>query len=195
MAAGPFGTATWVFIGMVAATLGLTFVVARVRRRRFVVLPPQHVAAAALVGVIGWEGAVNLPGLISQTNLLYTGLAGAPGETAAKLFAVAYAAFVTGCFVAIAGVIRRHPWGAALGTGCAVTRIAIAAYGVVQVLGFSRPQDQVVSFIVPVVAQAVPPLVAIALFAWPFRGGGLPLWDGPSRADAGIDGSAVGEEA
>jgi hypothetical protein len=182
--------AAWLIIGATGVTLALAAAAAIAERRRFAALVPAHVAGATVLGVIGWEWLVNLPGILADTSLLYRGLSGAPGELGAQLLGAAFVAFVAGAFVAVVGIARRRPWAVVLGIGIAITRLALVAISIVRAIGFELPADQGLAWLATIVATAVPPIAAIVLLVWPIVGrGGLPLAPDATRAQPDVTSS------
>ncbi len=110
-----------------AAAVGLALVAAAwtATNRKAIrpTLPLEHVAGAAILGVLGWEMLVHLPGTVMGIWTLTAGLGDVRGVEGYQAFLVAQAAFVIGVAIAIVGILRRRPWGAILGIGLAVARV------------------------------------------------------------------------
>ncbi|HEX7171060.1 MAG TPA: hypothetical protein VF365_00470 [Candidatus Limnocylindria bacterium] len=159
------GTALAVIVGLVAT---------RVRREWLARLPFAHVAAATLIGAAGWEALVNLPGTIQAYLSTVAGIANPDGVGHVQAFAVASAAFVVAAVLAVLGILRRRPWGVVTGAGLAATMVAMSIGSTASIFTFadSFPPDQLGQIVGTLFAlNAVPPLVAIALLAWPLLGG------------------------
>ena len=141
------------------------------RRDACETLPLEHVAGAAILGVLGWEVLVRLPGTVMGYWSLTAGLGDVRGIEGYQVFVVAQAAFVIGAAFAIVGILRRRLWGAVLGIGLAVTRVVWSGavlYEALSTFGDSMSNDVYLDFVTSVIGlQAVPAVVVIALLAWP----------------------------
>jgi hypothetical protein len=135
-------------------------------------LPLEHVAGAAIVGLVGWELLVYLPGSLMGYWTMTAGLGEVRGGVEAhQAFLVGQVVFVIGAGFAIVGIIRRRPWGAVLGIGLAA---AMAVYSVLQLVeitilfGASMQPDAYLETIATMIGtREIPALAAIALLAWP----------------------------
>jgi hypothetical protein len=161
----------WTF----AITVGLSVLAAgwtaRVRPEPRPTLPLMHVAGAALVGVIGWEALHMLPGTITGLFLATAGIPEPRGAEEAQAFAAASVLFVVASALAIVGILRRRPWGIVLGIGVAVARVAVGISVLFQWLALSGNvvgDDNYLPTALSIIGMSlVPPVVAIALLAWP----------------------------
>jgi len=159
------GTALAVVAGLVATRIG---------RQWLAELPIAHVVAATLIGASGWEVLVYLPGTIQAFLSATAGITDPQGVAHYQAFAAASAAFVVAAVLAVVGILRRRPWGVVTGIGLAATRVAMSVGSTVSLFGFAEsfpPQDfgQMVGTLVAL--NMVPPLLAIALLAWPLLSG------------------------
>lgn len=135
-------------------------------------LPLEHVAGAAIVGLVGWELLVYLPGSLMGYWTLTAGLGEVRGAVEAhQAFLVGQVAFVIGAGFAIFGILRRRLWGAVLGIGLAA---AMAVWSVLQLVevtilfGESMQTDAYLETIATMIGtREIPALAAIALVAWP----------------------------
>lgn len=134
-------------------------------------LPPEHVAGAAIVGLIGWEMLVHLPGEWMAYWSVTAGLGDVRGLEGYQAYAVAQAAFVIAAAFAVFGILRRRTWGAILGIGLAAARVVWSGVGLFQTLTMyadSMSSDAILSLVSSGIGmQAIPALAAIALLAWP----------------------------
>lgn len=135
------------------------------------VLPFEHVAGAALLGVIGWEMLVHLPGAIMGYWSLTAGLGDVRGVEGYQAFVVAQAAFVVAVAFAVVGILRRRAWGAILGIGLASARVVWCGailYETLMMLANAMGDDAYLDLAISLIGlQAIPALAAIALLAWP----------------------------
>ena len=164
---------SWGFAAVVAVAALAGLVARGVWPDRLAALPPQHVAAAALIGAFAWEASASLPGLI-QGWLLNTAGLGPPGDATGRLLVAASVGFVGASVIAIVGILRRQPWGAVLGIGVAVGRVVttiLAAISFLSVIGDSLPGGQAIWYVAQVAQGSVPAVAAAVLLAWPFRRG------------------------
>ena len=131
----------------------------------------EHVAGAAIVGLIGWEMLVHLPGAWVAYWLLTAGLGDVRGVEGYQAYVVAHAAFVIAAAFAVFGILRRRTWGAILGIGLASARVVWSGAGLFQTLTMyadNMGSDAILSLISNGIGmQAIPALAAIALLAWP----------------------------
>lgn len=161
----------WTFAGVVAASIvaaGATYVATRRRLER---LPIEHAAAAALVGVAGWEILIDLPGSLSQFFAIGAGIENAP-MTAIQVFMVANAAFAAASIAAVAGIVRRTMWGTVLGIGASITRVTVGVLSFVALLtldaGSSMPEGMLGTLAATTAMRAVPSAAAAVLLVLPF---------------------------
>jgi hypothetical protein len=134
-------------------------------------LPVEHVAAAAIIGVLAWEAAIQLPGNLISFLSIGAGL----GEfivTPLQVYVLAASLSTIAMFVAVIAILRRQIWGVALGVGVGLVQVAMSAVGVVSLLGMTAqgmPEDQLLWLLVSVGLRAVPGIVAVALLLRPLR--------------------------
>jgi hypothetical protein len=134
-------------------------------------LPIEHVAAAAIIGVAGWEAAIQLPGNLISFLSIGAGL----GEfivTPLQVYVLAASLSTIAMFLAVIAILRRQIWGVALGVGVGLVQVAMSAVGVVSLLGMTAqgmPEDQLLWLLVSVGLRAVPGIVAVALLLRPLR--------------------------
>jgi hypothetical protein len=134
-------------------------------------LPIEHVAAAAIIGVAGWEAAIQLPGNLISFLSIGAGL----GEfivTPLQVYVLAASLSTIAMFVAVIAILRRQIWGVALGVGVGLVQVAMSAVGVVSLLGMTAQgmrEDQLLWLLVSVGLRAVPGIVAVALLLRPLR--------------------------
>lgn len=147
-------------------------------RAPFPSLRPQHVVAATILGLTGWEAGAN----IVSTLLALDGLA-----TVDVAFLAAQAIFAIGAIVAFVFVIRRRRWAVVLGIGLAVVRFVLAVLDVVDLAAFSEGDPTFVSTVVWVVLVAAPLLVAAWLFVDPFLRGQLTWRSAEDPAAASLE--------
>lgn len=139
-------------------------------------LPLPHVAAAGLVGFLGWEIVVYLPGAILGYVALTVGIREA-GVEINQALVVTQVIFVVAAALAVVGVLRRRTWGIILALGLSVARLATTGAVVAQtiVLGTNAQVIGDIDYLAVVrttlALQAVPPIVAIGLLAWPLLRG------------------------
>jgi hypothetical protein len=134
-------------------------------------LPIEHVAAAAIIGVVGWEAAIQLPGNLISFLSIGAGLGGFI-VTPLQVYVVAASLSTIAMFVAVVAILRRQIWGVALGVGVGLVQVAMSAVGVVSLLGMTAqgmPEDQLLWLLVSVGLRAVPGIVAVALLLRPLR--------------------------
>ena len=165
---------TWIAAAVTAVAVAAAVWTALNRRRPLVELPPQHAAAAALLGYVAWEGLTQLPGFIGAYFAATSGLDDLGNVLLAqRVYLIVGAAFVVGVAIAIVGVLRRQQWGAVLGIGLAASHV-IGSVATLVSLGIFESGTVVVgdggyfALIAPVLVMgAVPPIVAIGLLVWP----------------------------
>ena len=134
-------------------------------------LPIEHVAAAAIIGVVGWEAAIQLPGNFISFLSIGAGL-GTFIVTPLQVYVFAASLSTIAMFVAVIAILRRQIWGVALGVGVGLVQVAMSAVGVVSLLGMTAqgmPEDQLLWLLVSVGLRAVPGIVAVALLLRPLR--------------------------
>jgi hypothetical protein len=134
-------------------------------------LPVEHVAAAAIIGVLAWEAAIQLPGNLISFLSIGAGLGGFI-VTPLQVYVVAASLSTIAMFVAVVAILRRQIWGVALGVGVGLVQVAMSAVGVVSLLGMTAqgmPEDQLLWLLVSVGLRAVPGIVAVALLLRPLR--------------------------
>lgn len=135
------------------------------------VLPAEHVAGAALVGLFGWESLFQLPGAWMGYLHLIAGLGDVRGDEAQQAYVAALALFAIGSAFAVVGILRRRTWGAVLGIGLAaavVVMIALVMVQTITMIGDAVGDDAYLSFALGSIGQrAIPALAAIVLLAWP----------------------------
>jgi hypothetical protein len=164
----------WIFSIGTAMAVVAGLLATRVGQEWLAELPIGHVVAATLIGISGWEVLVHLPGTIQSFLAATAGITDPQGVAHYQAFAVASAAFVAATLLAVIGILRRRPWGVVTGMGLAATRVAMSVGSTVSLFGFAEsfpPQDfgQMVGTLVAL--NTVPPLLAIALLAWPLLSG------------------------
>lgn len=165
---------TWIAAAVIAAAVAAAVWTAVNRRWPLAELPPQHAAAAALLGYVAWEGLTQLPGFISTYLTATSGLDDLGNVLLAqRVYLIVGAAFVVGVGIAIFGILRRRQWGAVLGIGLAASHV-IGSVATLVSLGIFESGAEVVgdggyfALIAPtLVMGALPPIVAIGLLAWP----------------------------
>jgi len=147
------------------------------RRARRPVLPYRHVAGVAIVALLGWEAIVYLPGAIVGYFALTAGLGDVSGVEVDEAFVAALAIFAVAAVFAVVGVLQRRTWGVVLAIGLAAARLATTLAAVAQMLVLFGDAQVVgdmsyVAFTATTIAlQAVPPIAAIVLLAWPLLEG------------------------
>ena len=172
-------------LAAVVAVAILAAVVTRMLRPgSFERLPLEHVAAAAIIGVTGWESAIQLPPSIAQFAMIGAGLGG-QFFSAEQIAVAAGVGLTVAAFAATFGILRRRPWGVVLGIGVAVAAVATAILGTISMVAMLGTtgglEDQLMWFVASVGLRGVPAIVALVLLAWPLlRGEGSGLWSGPS---------------
>lgn len=167
-------TAPWLMLAIAVATLAATVLAARLWPGRRLALPLEHVAAAALVGVIGWEALINLPSTYVIVFLRYAGISDAPGQLGDQALVVVATAYVVASAVAIVGVLRRRAWGVVLAVAVCIGRVVTGVTSTVAWLnlvgGFDASDPNYLLTILSFALGAVPAIVAIGLLVWPLVG-------------------------
>lgn len=134
-------------------------------------LPLAHVAGAAIVGLLGWEALVYLPGAVARYAAVTAGLGDVRGLEVDQAFVASLAAFALGAAIAVVGILRRRVWGIVLGIGLAVSQLALTVAGVGQTIAIMGEATGDMSYIdmvgTTIALRAVPPIAAIVLLAWP----------------------------
>ena len=153
-------------------------------------LPIEHVAAAAIIGVVGWEAAIQLPGNLISFLSIGAGL-GTFIVTPLQVYVFAASLSTIAMLVAVIAILRRQIWGVALGVGVGLVQVAMSAVGVVSLLGMTAqgmPEDQLLWLLVSVGLRAVPGIVAVALLLRPLRRpvGHVAVVDGITDVDADL---------
>ncbi len=171
----------WLWMGVAVASVFGAILVARSSRPRLSRLSVEHIAAAAIIGVVGWEAAVRVPETIVTVTSGYAGIEGARGQGTYEAFAATLVGSVIGAVVAIVGLLRRRAWAVVLGLGVALARVGTVAIGVSNMLSLTASDPQFAWWSVQVAAGAVPALAAIVLLVLPFmRGTVRPVQAEPS---------------
>jgi len=154
------------------------------------VLPREHIAGAALVGLFGWEMLVHLPGAAMGYWTLTAGMGDLRGDEAHQTYVAAQAVFVIGAGFAVVGILRRRTWGAVLGIGLAAAVVVMSGIGFIQTVamfGEVIGDDAYFEVVAGVVAmRGVPALAAIALLAWPLVRRTTPRVDVAARDLPGV---------
>lgn len=129
-------------------------------------LRPQHVAAAAIVALAGWE---------SLSNVVSALIAGAPLGAVDIGFLAAQAIFAVASGAALVFVLRLRRWAIVLGIGLAIARAVLAVLALVDTAQYADSFEPGVfaSTVAFVLLNAVPMLVAVWLFLDPFLRGQL----------------------
>jgi hypothetical protein len=158
----------WAAAVAIAVLAGIWFATNRGATRRS--LPLEHVAAATLLALFGWEMLVALPASTMGLWALTAGLGEARGVEGQQAFVLGQAVFAVATAVAVIGILRRRTWGIALGVGLAA---ALVVWTVVNTLwlfvtlGTSMSSDMYLGITTSALGRGVPALVAIGLLAWP----------------------------
>ena len=143
------------------------------RRRHLSELPLVHVAAAAIVGMFGWEMLIQLPGTVMGFWSLTAGITDPSGVTGRQLHVIGQAIFVVNAALAIVGIVRRALWGVVLGIGSSAAMVlwnALLLYETMRLNAESVGAGDYFGAVLPVTAlQMVPALVAIGLLVSPLR--------------------------
>jgi hypothetical protein len=128
-------------------------------------LRTQHVVAATIVAVMGWEAFANVAGAVIS-----------PGAFAAVDvgFLAAQAIFAGATGVMFLFVLRRRRWAVVLGIGLASVRFLLAVLAVVDTAQYAESLGPTfVGTVAFVLLGALPMLVAVWLFLDPFLRGQL----------------------
>ena len=160
----------WAFALMVGLAVAAAIVIGRTGRERLPTLSPHHAAGAAILGVIGWEVAIYLPGSV-QT--LTVAILPGPGEAAlpSALFVLTQGVYVAATVVAVVFVLRQHVWAAILAIGLCLVRIGLMTMNLSQFVQRAGDDPSAVAQLVPFALLTVPAAVAIWLFAQPLTRG------------------------
>jgi hypothetical protein len=180
-----WGSAAAVGVAIAAAIVARVLLPGALER-----LPIAHVAAAAIIGVLAWEAAIQLPGNLISFLSIGAGLGGFI-VTPLQVYVVAASLSTIAMFVAVVAILRRQIWGVALGVGVGLVQVAMSAVGVVSLLGMTAqgmPEDQLLWLLVSVGLRAVPGIVAVALLLRPLRRpvGPVAVVDGITDVDADL---------
>lgn len=175
----------WIFAVLVAASVIVALVVRQRLPQLRADLPAYHVAAATIIGVTAWDWLLQLPGSIAQFIGITAGMDGFQGRSALEVFTAASIVVTIAGVAATIGILRRAPWGIALGIGVCVTYIASQVMGVIVFLDASGgfvDDANVRSYVTFAVGRLVPPLAAIVLLVSALRSGERP----DQRFEAGL---------
>ncbi|HEX2765301.1 MAG TPA: hypothetical protein VHR55_01475 [Candidatus Limnocylindria bacterium] len=139
-------------------------------------LRPQHVAAAVIVALAGWE---------ALSNVISALIASAPLGAVDIAFLAAQAIFAVAGGVALVFVLRLSRWAVILGIGLAFVRAVLAVLGLVDTAQYadSFEPGMFASTAAFMLLGAVPWLVAVWLFLDPFLRGEL-RWRAAPEASA-----------
>jgi hypothetical protein len=151
-----------------AAIVAGVWTALKVREARSV-LPLEHVAGAALVGLFGWESIFQLPGAWVGFLSLTAGMGSdVSGDEAQQAYVAALALFAIGSAAAV------------------VVMLAIVMIQTISMVGSAVGDDTYLTFVLGSVGQrAVPALAAIALLAWPLVRRPAPHPEEPAWPTAG----------
>ena len=170
---GSMAWTTWIVAAAIAVSVAAAVWTAVNRRRPRPDLPPQHAAAAALIGFLAWDGIAQVPGLIGAITAT-AGMDNMGGFLLAQqVQLIVGISLVIGIVVAIVGMLRRRAWGAVLGIGLAASHVigsvvAVISVAILQSRAVVVGDSGYFEFIAPtLLLGAVPSLVAIGLLAWP----------------------------
>lgn len=134
-------------------------------------LPLEHVAGATLLGFLGWEMLVELPGSVMDFWSLTAGLGDVSAVRGQQAYVVAQAAFVIGAAFAVAGILRRRPWGAILGIGLACAAVVwrgLLLVSTLQTFGGALDRDTYLGLVTTMMGlEAIPALAVVVLLARP----------------------------
>jgi hypothetical protein len=171
----------WV-IGVDVAVIGAA-VFATYDRSALRDLRPQHVAAATILVVLGWQGFANVVSWIVGGN---------PIDALFVAFAAVQLIFVGAAAVMVLYVLRRRRWAVALGIGLGTARVLFGLLSILNgaLLGAGIEGPQLLAGVALDLLGAVPPFVAVWLFLDPFLRGQL-TW----RATASADEAPTPDEA
>jgi hypothetical protein len=172
-----------VFGAAVGLSIVVAFVASRVAPGQRDALPLPWVAGAALVGLLGWEAAIQVPGNVYGLYLLTVGITDPNGIEGNQIMVVSTVVFAVAAAVAVVATLRRHTWGAVLGIGLALSIVATSVASLVYFVGVIGPDIVGPNGYLPIALtiiamQAVPALAAAVLLAWPM----LPRRSSPQAA-------------
>jgi hypothetical protein len=156
----------WAWVIGVDLAVIVAAVFASYDRTLLTVVRWQHVAAATIVAVMGWEGAANV----------VASIIGSTAFTAADIgFLAAQAIFAGAAAVALVFVLRRRRWAVVLGIGLAAVRFLLAMLALVELISFAADMEpgSFAGTAAFVVLAALPLLLAVWLFVDPFFRGQL----------------------
>jgi hypothetical protein len=172
----------WAWVIGVDLAVVVAAVFATYDRTRLASLRPQHVGAAAIVGVLAWEAAANVVASVVAGAGQFTGLDIA--------FLAAQAIFAGASAVMIVFVLRRRRWAVVLGVGLALSRFVLAILGVIEITAAAGGLDAegLGGTVVFVILGALPLLAAVWLFLDPFLRGEI-AWRGDGAPE--VDSSSV----
>lgn len=164
----------WIFAVLVAASVIVALVVRQRLPRLRADLPAYHVAAATIIGLTAWDWLLQLPGTIAEFIGMTAGMDGFQGRSALEVFTAATIVVTIAAVAATIGILRRAPWGIALGIGVCVSFIATQVMGLIVFLDASGgfvDDANVRSYVAFAVGRIVPPIAAIVLLVAPLRSG------------------------
>lgn len=165
----------WVFAAGTVLTVVAGLLAARVRREWVTSLPMAHVAAVAVVALIGWESLIYLPGTIQYYTTAVAGIPDPAGVEAYQAFTISSAAFVVAAALAVYGILRRRPWGLVLGIGVAGTRALMSLASSINLFSMNGdplgPEGLAFNVFTLFAERVVPALAAIGLLLWPLLRG------------------------
>ena len=172
-----------VFGVAVGLSIVVAFVASRVAAGQREALPLPWVAGAALVGLLGWEAAIQVPGNVYGLYLLTVGITDPNGIEGNQIMVVSTVVFAVAAAVAVVATLRRHAWGAVLGIGLALSTVASSVATLVWFVGATGPETVGPNGYLPILLtliamRVVPALVAAVLLAWPM----LPRRSNPGMA-------------
>jgi hypothetical protein len=173
----------WAWVIGVDLAVIVAAVFATYDRTRLASLAVQHVVAATIVAVLGWEGAANVVASIIASTAF----------TAPDIgFLAAQAIYAAAAAVMIVFVLRRRRWAVVLGIGLASVRFVLAMLGLADIIPFAESIDPAafagtVTFLM---LGALPALVAVWLFFDPFLRGQL-SWGPSADPEPSSDAAAV----
>jgi hypothetical protein len=150
-------------------------------------LRTQHVVAATIVAVMGWEAFANVAGALIS-----------PGAFAAVDigFLAAQAIFAGAAGVMFFFVLRRRRWAVVLGIGLASVRFLLAVLAVVDTAQYAESLGpNFVGTVTFVLLGALPMVAAVWLFLDPFFRGQLEWRPSEPAADEGADAAEPPAEA
>jgi hypothetical protein len=179
----------WVLPAGVAIAVGAAAWTAMTRPSPRATLPLEHVAGAAIIGLLGWEAVVALPGFVAGYASLTVDIGEFEGVRAHLAQVAGLAAFAIGAAVAVVGILRRRPWAIVLGIGLSAVRAATTIASLITLWILTGEAIQVggggyFEYAAPMLAlQIVPPLVAIGLLVWPLVRGSAGTEAAPPTAD------------